>query len=152
MQIRIVENCEQEEVVIYVRQKTAKHEQLAKLMSTHLKPSQIVLMEGYREVYINVEEILFFEAYGDKIFAHTAKKMYSCALKLYQLETAYPDILCRVSKSAVANIKQVSAFQKTFSRTGTIFFYHSEKACHVSRMYVSDIKANLNNRLLYKGE
>ena len=61
------------------------------------------------------------------------KMSYEVRLKLYELESILPRYFSRVSKSTIANIRQVYSVDKSFSGTGTISFYQTHKEVHVSR-------------------
>jgi len=107
------------------------------------KSPRLIFYKGTGEYYLDLSEILFFETEGNKIYAHTQKDAYEVRLKLYELESILPRYFSRVSKSTIANIRQVYSVDKSFSGTGTISFYQTHKEVHVSRHYQSLLKENL---------
>ena len=109
------------------------------------KAPRLIFYKGTGEYYLDLSEILFFETEGSKIYAHTQKEAYEVRLKLYELESILPRYFSRVSKSTIANIRQVYSVDKSFSGTGTISFYQTHKEVHVSRHYQSLLKENLRN-------
>ncbi|WP_462344487.1 LytTR family DNA-binding domain-containing protein, partial [Streptococcus pneumoniae] len=82
------------------------------------------------------------------MYAHNQKEAYEVRLKLYELESILPRYFNRVSKSTIANIRQIYSVDKSFSGTGTISFYQTHKEVHVSRHYQSLLKENLRRALL----
>ena len=122
-------------------------EDLAQLQQMILdrKMATLTFYKDRSEYFVNVSEILFFETEGSKIYAHTQKEAYEVRLKLYELESILPRYFSRVSKSTIANLRQVYSVDKSFSGTGTISFYQTHKEVHVSRHYQSLLKENLRN-------
>ena len=109
------------------------------------KMTPLTFYKDRSEYFVDVSKILFFETEGNKIYAHTQKDAYEVRLKLYELEAILPRYFSRVSKSTIANIRQVYSVDKSFSGTGTISFYQTHKEVHVSRHYQSLLKENLRN-------
>ena len=122
-------------------------EEVARLQQLILeqKMTPLTFYKDRSEYFVDVSEILFFETEGSKIYAHTQKEAYEVRLKLYELESILPRYFSRVSKSTIANIRQVYSVDKSFSGTGTISFYQTHKEVHVSRHYQSLLKENLRN-------
>ena len=110
-----------------------------------VKGSEVDFYKGTGEYYLDLSEILFFETEGSKIYAHNQKEAYEVRLKLYELESILPRYFNRVSKSTIANIRQIYSVDKSFSGTGTISLYQTHKEVHVSRHYQSLLKENLRN-------
>ena len=109
------------------------------------KMTPLTFYKDRSEYFVDVSEILFFETEGSKIYAHNQKEAYEVRLKLYELESILPRYFSRVSKSTIANIRQIYSVDKSFSGTGTISFYQTHKEVHVSRHYQSLLKENLRN-------
>ena len=109
------------------------------------KSPRLIFYKGTGEYYLDLSEILFFETEGNKIYAHTQKDAYEVRLKLYELESILPRYFSRVSKSTIANIRQVLLGGQVLFRNGHHSFYQTHKEVHVSRHYQSLLKENLRN-------
>ncbi|GGE36112.1 DNA-binding protein [Streptococcus himalayensis] len=103
----------------------------------------LIFYKGTSEYFLRVEEILFFETDGSKIFAHSAEDAYEVKLKLYELEDYLPYYFCRISKSTIANTQAIYSLDKSFSGTSRISFYKTHKQVHVSRHYYQLLKEKL---------
>lgn len=106
------------------------------------KPA-LVFYKGNSEYFLPLEELLFFETDGAKIFAHTKADAYEVKLKLYELEDYLPSYFCRISKSSIVNMRVIYSLEKSFSGTSTISFYDTVKQIHVSRHYYQLLKEKL---------
>lgn len=106
------------------------------------KPA-LVFYKGNSEYFLSLEELLFFETDGAKIFAHTKTDAYEVKLKLYELEDYLPSYFSRISKSSIVNMRLIYSLEKSFSGTSTISFYDTVKQIHVSRHYYQLLKEKL---------
>ena len=148
LRIEIDSELTETEIVIKAAALTDEIADLQRLLQRLLqetKAPRLIFYKGTGEYYLDLAEILFFETEGSKIYAHTQKEAYEVRLKLYELESILPRYFSRVSKSTIANIRQVYSVDKSFSGTGTISFYQTHKEVHVSRHYQSLLKENLRN-------
>ena len=144
LRIEIDSNLEETEIVIKAAALTDEIADLQRLLQESKSP-RLIFYKGTGEYYLDLSEILFFETEGSKIYAHTHKDAYEVRLKLYELESILPRYFSRVSKSTIANIRQVYSVDKSFSGTGTISFYQTHKEVRDSRHYQSLLKENLRN-------
>ncbi|HET1322740.1 TPA: response regulator transcription factor [Streptococcus pneumoniae] len=144
LRIEIDGNLEETEIVIKAAALTDEIADLQRLLQESKSP-RLIFYKGTGEYYLDLSEILFFETEGSKIYAHNQKEAYEVRLKLYELESILPRYFNRVSKSTIANIRQIYSVDKSFSGTGTISFYQTHKEVHVSRHYQSLLKENLRN-------
>lgn len=144
LRIEIDGNLEETEIVIKTPTLTDEIADLQRLLQESKAP-RLTFYKGTGEYYLDLSEILFFETEGSKIYAHNQKEAYEVRLKLYELESILPRYFNRVSKSTIANIRQIYSVDKSFSGTGTISFYQTHKEVHVSRHYQSLLKENLKN-------
>ncbi|VSY14615.1 transcriptional regulator [Streptococcus pneumoniae] len=134
LRIEIDGNLEETEIVIKTPTLTDEIADLQRLLQESKAP-RLTFYKGTGEYYLDLSEILFFETEGSKIYAHNQKEAYEVRLKLYELESILPRYFNRVSKSTIANIRQIYSVDKSFSGTGTISFYQTHKEVHVSRHY-----------------
>ena len=144
LRIEIDSNLEETEIVIKAAALTDEIADLQRLLQESKSPRLIFYILLF-DFYLDFSEILFFETEGSKIYAHNQKDAYEVRLKLYELESILPRYFSRVSKSTIANIRQIYSVDKSFSGTSTISFYQTHKGVHVSRHYQSLLKENLRN-------
>lgn len=86
--------------------------------------------------------VLFFEATGHKVRAHTRTTSYQISQSLASLTTILPTNFCRVSKSAIVNTQLVRALTK--SLTGNLIeFEATHKQLYASRRYYRELKLSL---------
>lgn len=86
--------------------------------------------------------VLFFEATGHKVHAHTRTTSYQVSQSLVSLATKLPANFCRVSKSAIVNTQLVRSLTK--SLTGNLIeFEATHKQLYASRRYYRNLKSSL---------
>lgn len=142
IRIELDDTLDAPEVVIRTARLGDEVTRLQELLSQAERPP-LVFYKGTREYFVSVATILFFETDGSKIFAHSRDNAYEVKLKLYELEEYLPAYFCRISKSTIANSKEIYALDKSFSGTSTIHFSDSHKQVHVSRHYYQLLKEKL---------
>ncbi|MBE6636695.1 MAG: LytTR family transcriptional regulator [Ruminococcaceae bacterium] len=142
MKIRIeLSEDEAEEIVIRCRQESERIRMLASVIETLTGESgELVLSLGNTEYYVPKEDILFFETFDGKVYAHTADGMYQTAYRLFELEEAMPSYFVRISKSVIANIKQIGSLRRELTGNGEICFRNSDKITYFSRAYYKILK------------
>ena len=122
LRIEIDGNLEETEIVIKTPTLTDEIADLQRLLQESKAP-RLTFYKGTGEYYLDLSEILFFETEGSKIYAHNQKEAYEVRLKLYELESILPRYFSRVSKSTIANIRQIYSVDKSFSGTGDHFLF-----------------------------
>jgi DNA-binding LytR/AlgR family response regulator len=99
---------------------------------------------------VPLREIIFFEAYDGKIFAHTKDKTFNCEYKLFELENILPSSFARISKSTVANVMQISYLRRELVGNGEIGFKGCDKRTYFSRSYYKILKDKIDEMRLGK--
>lgn len=105
-----------------------------------------IFYKNQQEYYFELSNILFFESYDNKIYAHTKQEVYEVKYKLYELEKNLPNYFMRISKSGILNTKQIYSLLKSFSNTAEVEFFDTHKKIHISRQYYGALKDKLNRR------
>lgn len=149
LRIELDESLNEIEVVIRSSSLTPELEQIRQALS-QLSQTRLIFYKGSSEYFLEIEDILFFETDGSKIYAHSVKDAYEVGLKLYELEACLPAFFCRVAKSTIVNARAVYALDKSFSGTSTISFHQTHKQVHVSRHYYQALKETLRKVRLYR--
>ncbi|VIR17568.1 transcriptional regulator [Streptococcus pneumoniae] len=120
LRIEIDGNLEETEIVIKTPTLTDEIADLQRLLQESKAP-RLTFYKGTGEYYLDLSEILFFETEGSKIYAHNQKEAYEVRLKLYELESILPRYFNRVSKSTIANIRQILLSGQVLFRNGHHF-------------------------------
>ena len=136
MKIRTeISDCEQEEIIIKCRART----------------DQIKNIEAMLENLVAADhEILFFEAYDGKVYAHTKDKNFTCEYKLFELEDLLPSSYARISKSTVANVMLISYLKRELVGNGEIGFKGCDKRTYFSRSYYKTLRDKIDEMRLRK--
>ncbi|KXT75241.1 LytTR family DNA-binding domain-containing protein [Streptococcus sp. DD12] len=100
----------------------------------------LTFYKGTGQYFLSLDEVLFFETEGPRVYAHTKGEAYEVHFKLYELEELLPARFSRISKSTIANLGQIYSIEKSFSGTSTLAFYETYKEVHVSRHYYHSVK------------
>jgi len=90
---------------------------------------------------IKPEDILFFKADGNNMYAHTGKQAYEMKQKLFEIEKMISrNNFIRINKSYIVNILKVKEIIPWFGGRLLLKFSGSEEKIEVSRNYVKDFK------------
>jgi DNA-binding LytR/AlgR family response regulator len=112
--------------------------------------SKIAFYKKNQEFYFPLDEVLFFETEGERIYAHTVNDAYLIKYRLFELEEILPRHFMRAAKSAIVNIKQVYSITRNLTASSLINFPNSHKHVYVSRYYYREIRERLNERSSYE--
>ena len=95
------------------------------------------------EFWIPPSEILFFLSDDDKTTAHTERNLYYSDRKLCELPDLLPPYFFRVSKSCIANLKQVRSLRRELTGVCEVHIGGQDKTIYVSRMYYKPFRERL---------
>jgi DNA-binding LytR/AlgR family response regulator len=141
----------QEEIIIRCRARTDQIKNIESMLESLVAADrEMILHSSGVEYYVPLREILFFEAYDGKIFAHTKDKILNCEYKLFELEDLLPSSFARISKSTVANIMQISHLRRELVGNGEIGFKGCDKRTYFSRSYYKILKDKIDEMRLGK--
>ena len=140
LRIEIAEDAENE-VILRCRKHTDEIALLVAAIEGVIKENgELKLYIGNTEYYVSNGEILFFETYDGKVYAHSADKMYRSDHKLFELEALMPPYFVRISKSAVVNVKSIESIRRELTGNGEITFRKCDKKTYFSRAYYKVLK------------
>lgn len=142
MKLRIeISQDSPEEIVIRCHERTEEVKLIESVVENILRGgSELALFIGNREYYIPKSEILFFETYDGKVYAHTKDRMYQTDYKLFRLEEILPIYFVRISKSVIANVRLISSICRELTGNGEITFKECDKTTYFSRGYYKILK------------
>ena len=104
------------------------------------KKSQIVGYGENKEVYkLDLNEILYFEAVGELVFAYTKTQIYEIKMRLYQIEEATKqNMILRVSKSFLVNIRKIKSVRPALNGRFIATMINGEEVL-ISRQYAKEV-------------
>ena len=149
--IEIINDLEEDEVIIRCPRVDETIEKIHKYaLEQSIRKSKIIFYKKNQEFYFPLEDVLFFETEGERIYAHTANDSYTVKYRLYELESILPRYFVRVAKSAIVNIMQVYSITRNLTASSLISFTDSHKHVYVSRSYYREFKGLLDERSNYE--
>ncbi|MCT3229971.1 LytTR family transcriptional regulator [Lactobacillus plantarum] len=117
----------------------------AALKNLSIEAATLTVSQRGQLVQLPLTSILFIEATGHQVAAHTLDNVYRVPKSLTAVGTGLPTYFLRVSKSAIVNTKQVYSLTKTL--TGNLIaFHHSPKQLYASRRYYRQLKISLEQK------
>ena len=140
IEIRINES-EPESVIINCRERSDQVLLIESAIENALRGiGEMMLYIDGTEYYVSKNDILFFESYDGKVYAHTKDKMYLSTYRLFELEDIMPSYFVRISKSVVVNIKLISSLHRELTGNGELTFKGCSKKTYFSRGYYKVLK------------
>jgi len=111
-----------------------------------LTAARLVFYKGIQEYYLPLEEILFFETYGEQVFAHTATDAFKVKHRLYELEEMLPRSFVRAAKGTIVNTPRIYSINRNLTSSSRISFAGTHKQIYVSRHYYKSLREKMNER------
>lgn len=145
MKVRVEQDTSltEPELVIRTPTKTPAIEQLQATLAKQLEHQQVITVWRHdTQLYLPVNDILFFESADRHIIAHTATDMYTTHQHLYELEQSLPKQFIRISKSAIVNVFPIRSITRSIS-TYLVAFQDTNKQVYASRRYYKLLKTHL---------
>lgn len=91
-------------------------------------------------VFVEPEEVLYFESVDDTVFAYTKDNVYETKSKLYQLEEELPaSTFFRANKAVIVNLDKIDSLAPVFGGRFEAVLENGYKVV-VSRNYLSTLK------------
>ena len=145
LRIELTDGSTEDEIVIRCGRVDDNVQKLQEFILNMSAPG-ITFYKGTEEFYLPLEEILFFETYGEQVFAHTANDAYKVKHRLYELEEMLPGVFTRAAKGTIVNTKQIYAIARNLTSSSKISFNGTHKHIYVSRHYYKSLKDKMNER------
>ncbi|MBQ1846721.1 MAG: LytTR family transcriptional regulator [Clostridia bacterium] len=139
----------EEEITVRVKQADERLRRIQSVISNVLEsPGVLALYDSGKEYYIPYGKILFFEAGGGRIYAHTADAFYFCPQSLSELCGILPGTFARASKSCLINTAAVYSITRSPTGVGEVGFVSTGKKAYISRMYYKSVKETIEETRL----
>lgn len=150
MKIR-TEISDSEEIIIRCRERNDRIRSLEAAIEETLRgENEISLFSDGTEFFVPKISILYFESSGGKVYAHTRDRIYTAPHKLFELEGILPSSFVRISKSAIANIAEISYLRREIVGNGEMGFRGCEKKVYFSRAYFKLLQYKIEEMRLKK--
>ena len=147
VRIEIENNLIEDEVIIRCSEINNNIQKIQTAISNVTSTMQkIVALKENKEVYLPLEQILFFETNNNSVDVHTAHDTYSSKYRLYELEEILPNAFLRISKSTIVNSNHIFSITRNLTSSSLIQFYDTHKQVYVSRYYYKDLRKKINER------
>ena len=147
IRIEVINDLPEDEVIIKCAGVDTSIQKIQQFILEQTKASStMAFFKGNEEYFFPLDDILFFETNGDKVYAHTADDAYSIKYRLYELEEILPRQFVRISKSGILNIKHIYSIQRNLTASSLIRFRGSYQQVYVSRAYFKNLQQRLDER------
>jgi DNA-binding LytR/AlgR family response regulator len=147
--IEIIDGITEDEVLIRCSRVDETIQKIHQYIQS-LSNSKITFYKKNQEFYFPLDDVLFFETEGERIYAHTANDAYLIKYRLYELEGILPRHFVRVAKSTIVNIIQVYSITRNLTASSPINFIDSHKHVYASRSYFKELRQRLDERRNYE--
>ena len=111
---------------------------------------EIALRGAHGEFFVPYTELFFFEAGDDRVYAHTASEVFTCQMRLAELEEMTPRTFCRASKSVLINTSKIRSITRSPTGVGEASFNGTAKKTYISRMYFKSVREVIEETRLKK--
>jgi DNA-binding LytR/AlgR family response regulator len=139
MDVEIKTGFENERAIVECTEITAEIEDIKSYILS--KGKQLTVF-GYEEhtYSLKLDDICYFEAVDEHVFAYTADKTYEVKKRLYELENLYSSYhFVRCSKSVLINVFLVESISPALNGRFFAHMLNGEKII-ISRQYVPQLK------------
>lgn len=140
LKLRIEQSDEYNEVEIIIKcnmidknlQKIIEHIQMSSFILTASKDGNTILLKA--------DNVYYLESVDEKTFIYCENKVYSSAMKLYELEEILKkSSFVRISKSCILNINYLESVRNLFNGKMEALLSNGEKVI-INRHYVPEFK------------
>jgi DNA-binding LytR/AlgR family response regulator len=140
----IIESPEpDDEDVIIVRCATPDQRLLSMLLAFQNANTELTGYTDDKIVSLNYQDVYYFEANENRVFAYYHSEVYEVRYKLYELEEMFiPLDFVRCSKSMIVNMEKIEYLSPLFSGKMEAHLKNGEKIV-ISRQYVRGLKNKL---------
>ncbi len=136
----IIDKNHDEEVLIYVHEKSELSEEIERLV---LGRSKYIIGYGEKEIVnINVSEVCCFAVLDNRVCAVCDKETFQVKQRLYVLEDMLGDDFVKINQSCIANINKIKRFDTSFAGTLNVIFKNGYKD-YVSRRQLKKVKERI---------
>ena len=144
MKVNIDINQKYEETYITIQAKewTEELEEIVKKLNNQV-PKRILGVTEEKTILLSPDSIDYVFSENRKVYASINNESIEITMKLYEAEEVLKSHgFCRLSKSAIGNLSQITHFELSFNGNLCVYFSSGSKE-YVSRKYVQELKRKL---------
>ena len=132
-----------DEDVVIVRCASPDQRFISMLLAYQTANTELTGYMDDRIVRLNYQDVYYFEANENRVFAYCHSDVFEVKYKLYELEEMFvPLDFVRCSKSLIVNMEKIEYLSPLFSGKLEAHLKNGEKVV-ISRQYVHSLKATL---------
>ncbi len=132
-----------EEDAVIIRCAVPDQRLISMLLSFQTAKTELTGYMDDKIVRLNYQDVYYFEANENRVFAYYHSDVYEVKYKLYELEELFmPLDFVRCSKSLIVNMEKIDFLSPLFSGKLEAHLKNGEKVV-ISRQYVHNLKAKL---------
>lgn len=147
VRIEVTDNLEEDEVLIRCGRVDQTIQKIHQFILDQAKSGpKITFYQQNQEYYFPLDDVLFFEAEGDHVYAHTPAGAYLVKYRLYELEQMLPRSFVRAAKSTIVNVRRIYSVTRSLTSSSLIQFAGSHKQVYASRYYYGELRQRLKER------
>jgi DNA-binding LytR/AlgR family response regulator len=136
----IIDPAAEEKVTVVAKAENEISKKIKALIEQ--EESELIGFSGKEGEKIHLDDVCFFAAEGDKIFAFLTDKKLQVKSRLYLLEEKLPRNFVKINQSCLANIDMITRFDTSLSGTLMVHFKNRESD-YVSRRQLKYVKERL---------
>lgn len=136
----IIDESREEEVIVVLHQQSNIFEDIKGFVDG--KESNIIGYKDTEIVILKEEDKCCFFTEGNKVYANTIKDVYLIKKRLYQLEKELGLDFIKINQGCIANLKNVTRFNASFTGTLEVNFKNGYKD-YVSRRELKKLKERI---------
>ncbi len=142
--VEIDQNLKDTEIIIKANTLNTEVENLLSILENYKNNNCNIILgySNYNITPIELNDINYFTANGEKISMNTKKGIYETTKRLYELEKLSTDFL-RISHSQIISVKEIEKLDLKYSGT-ILFLMKNGDELYASRRRVSTIKKYFN--------
>lgn len=111
------------------------------LLNAKTSFEKMFFFKNDKDYIFNITDVLYFEAYANKVIAHIGKEIYETKNKLYELEEiGHSKGFIRINKGVIVNANRVISVEPEFSGNYTLNLRGSKTRLTISRKYIRKFK------------
>lgn len=143
MDIQIIEG-NQRALQVIIKCEKVNDEVLRLKTHINLFHSKLTAKMNNKTVFVELIDVLYFEAVDNRTFLYTANAVLEVKFRLYELENFLPpEDFFRISKAQIVNINQIRALAPGFNRTFFATMTNGEQV-YISRKYAMELRRVLS--------
>lgn len=129
------------EVVVRGDLSSGQVQNIIGLLNSKQSSRKMFFFKDEREYIFDLKDVIYFEAFNNKVIAHIGAEKYETRSRLYELEAVLKSKgFVRINKSVIVNVNYISAVESEFSGNYVAYIRDENVRLIISRKYIKDFK------------